>query len=49
MAKPVKQEPKKPYSSPIITVYGTVQEITKTVSIHGHKDNGTGNRSKTHA
>jgi hypothetical protein len=30
MLKPVKRVPKKPYSSPIITVYGTVQELTQT-------------------
>jgi hypothetical protein len=29
MVKPVKREAKKPYSSPIITVYGTVQELTQ--------------------
>ena len=31
MVKPVKREPKKPYSSPIITMYGTVQELTQHV------------------
>ena len=29
MLKPVKRV-KKPYSSPIITMYGTVQELTQT-------------------
>ncbi len=29
MAKPVGREPKKPYSPPIITVYGTVHELTQ--------------------
>ncbi len=29
MLKPVKRDNKKPYSSPIITVYGTVQELTQ--------------------
>jgi hypothetical protein len=37
MAKPVGREPKKPYSSPIITVYGTVQELTQ------HKLGSNGN------
>ena len=32
MLKPVKRDNKKPYSSPIITVYGTVQELTQKVS-----------------
>lgn len=49
MVKPVKQGAKKPYLSPIITVYGTVQEITKTVAQHGSRDNGTPPRFKTHA
>ncbi len=49
MVKPVKQGPKKPYVSPIITVYGTVQEITKTVAQHGQKDSGKPPRSRTHA
>ena len=31
MLKPVKRDNKKPYSSPIITVYGTVQELTQKV------------------
>ena len=28
MDKPVKPEPKKPYSPPKVTVYGTVRELT---------------------
>jgi hypothetical protein len=31
MAKPVKQEPKKPYSKPKFIVYGTVQELRQQV------------------
>lgn len=49
MVKPFKQGPKKPYLSPIITVYGTVQEITKTVAQHGNSDHGRPPRFKTHA
>jgi len=49
MVKPVKQGSKKPYISPILTVYGTVQEITKTVAQHGNPDSGTPPRFKTHA
>lgn len=29
MAKPVLRVPRKPYSSPIITMYGTVEELTQ--------------------
>ncbi len=35
MLKPVKRDNKKPYSSPIITVYGTVQELTQKVGLRG--------------
>ena len=42
MAKPVKREPKKPYSSPIIIMYGTVRQLTQgqfgsSGNDHGHK------------
>jgi hypothetical protein len=37
MAKPVVREPKKPYSSPIITLYGTVKELTRgKLGSHGN-------------
>jgi len=37
MAKPVAREPKKPYSSPIITIYGTVHELTQhKIGSHGN-------------
>jgi hypothetical protein len=38
MDKPAKQEPKKPYSKPTLTVYGTVRELTQTTGIHGTQD-----------
>jgi hypothetical protein len=41
MAKSVKREPKKPYSKPALTVYGTVRDITKRVGPRGHGDGGT--------
>ena len=37
MLKPVKRDNKKPYSSPIITVYGTVQELTQKVGPTGQR------------
>jgi hypothetical protein len=48
MLKPVKRDNKKPYSSPIITVYGTVRELTQKVGLRGHNDGGRLLQSKTH-
>ena len=48
MLKPGKRDNKKPYSSPIITVYGTVQELTKKVGRRGKADGGRAPRVKTH-
>ncbi len=47
MLKPVKRDNKKPYSSPIITVYGTVQELTRQVGISHTNDGGSTPRIKT--
>jgi hypothetical protein len=41
------QKPKKLYEPPILTVYGKVNELTRTVSIHGHTDGGSGARTRT--
>jgi hypothetical protein len=49
MLKPVKRDNKKPYSSPIITVYGTVRELTQKVGFVGKNDGGHFPRIKTHA
>ena len=40
MAKSVKREPKKPYSKPTLTVYGTVRELTQRVGTRGNLDGG---------
>jgi hypothetical protein len=40
MGKPVKREPKKPYSKPTLTVYGTVRELTQRVGTTGTRDGG---------
>jgi len=48
MGKPVKREPKKPYSKPTLTVYGTVRELTRTVSIQGTFDGGRPGANRTH-
>jgi hypothetical protein len=49
MLKPVKRDNKKPYSSPIITVYGTVRELTQKVGLNRNNDGGHFPHVKTHA
>jgi len=41
MGKPVKREPKKPYSKPTLTAYGTVRELTQSAGSHGSPDGGS--------
>lgn len=48
MHKSLIREPKKPYLSPILTVYGTVQALTKKVGLHGGTDGGSFPQSRTH-
>jgi len=48
MVKPLKEVNKKPYSSPIITIYGTVQELTKKLGLGGNADGGGFPRNHTH-
>lgn len=38
MDKPGIREPKKPYSYPILKIYGTVQELTRKVGNQGGPD-----------
>ncbi len=45
MHKPVKREPKKPYSKPTLTVYGTVRELTQGTGQNGRRD-GSRNPNK---
>jgi hypothetical protein len=41
MAEPsVKREPKKPYSKPTLTLYGTVRELTQKIGQSGNTDGG---------
>jgi hypothetical protein len=48
MAKPLNGEIKKPYSPPVLTVYGTVRELTQHVGRHGATDHPTeGIRNKS--
>jgi hypothetical protein len=47
MAKPVKREPKKLYLSPIITIYGTVQDLTQNVPGSKGNDGGKKPRNRT--
>jgi|HubBroStandDraft_4_1064222.scaffolds.fasta_scaffold332734_1 hypothetical protein len=48
MVKPQERGPKKPYTTPKLTVHGTVQEITKTQGLTGHRDNGSFPKFLTH-
>ena len=48
MANSTKREPKKPYSKPLLTVYGTVRELTQMQGQHGHNDHGARHTNKTH-
>jgi hypothetical protein len=48
MLKPVKRDLKKPYSSPKLTNYGTVQQLTQKVGLRKTNDNGRFPRYKTH-
>lgn len=45
--KPISQDIKKPYSTPTLTIYGTVQELTKTVGSRGTPDGGTFPRNRS--
>jgi hypothetical protein len=47
MDKPVKRDGKKPYTSPILTVYGTVQELTQKVGLRRARDGGRFPRFRT--
>jgi hypothetical protein len=47
MLKPVKREPKKSYSSPIITKFGTVQELTQGKPSGANADSGRMPRNRT--
>lgn len=48
MHKSLIREPKKPYLSPILTVYGNVQALTQKVGHTGSPDGGTRQGTKTH-
>jgi hypothetical protein len=45
MVEPVKRGPKKPYSKPKLTVYGTVRELTQSTGINGRRDGARGQRN----
>ena len=40
MDKPVKQGGKKPYTPPILTVYGTIRELTQAVGCSQRGESG---------
>jgi hypothetical protein len=45
MGKPAKPGPKKPYSKPTLTNYGTVRELTHSTGINGRRDGARGQRN----
>jgi hypothetical protein len=47
MLKHVAGEPKKPYSTPALTIYGTVQQLTQTAGLRKTRDGGKFPRIKT--
>ena len=48
MPKQAIQEIKKPYSTPVLTIYGTVKELTQTRGLRGTTDGGGFPKIKTH-
>jgi hypothetical protein len=48
MVKPAKREPKKTYSKPTLTLYGTVRELTQRNSTANLRDKPGGGANKTH-
>lgn len=50
MEKPKKPEPepKEPYSTPKLTIYGTVEQLTKAVGAHAQADGGAFPTNRTH-
>ncbi len=41
MNSPTESKPKEPYSTPTLTIYGTIEQLTKNVGSHGPADGGT--------
>ena len=48
MLKSVKRDSKKVYSSPKLTTYGTVQQLTQKKGLRNNTDGGRFPRFKTH-
>ena len=52
MEKPRKPEsepePKEPYSTPKLMIYGTVEQLTKAIGAHGQLDGGAIPNIRTH-
>ena len=40
MSKLVKEVPKKPYTAPVLTIHGTVRELTQANQVGGKTDKG---------
>ena len=47
MDSATQQERKEAYFTPRLTIYGTIEELTKAVGIHGSGDGGSSPNNKT--
>ncbi len=47
MAKPVNGEPKQTYAKPVLTIYGTVRDLTQQVGPRRNADGGRFPRNRT--
>ena len=47
MLKPAQRDPKKPYTSPKLSVYGTVKVLTQNMGLRHTRDGGSLPRIKT--
>jgi hypothetical protein len=47
MNRPTKPEPQEPYSAPELTIYGTIEQLTKAVGMHGPTDGGSPPTNRT--
>jgi hypothetical protein len=47
MRESIERGTKKPYSSPLLTVYGTVRELTQKVALRRARDGGSFPRVRT--
>jgi hypothetical protein len=47
MNRPTKPEPKESYSTPKLTIYGTIEQLTEAVGMRGSTDGGNPPTNRT--